>query len=320
MQYTQLGHTGLRISSLVLGAWNFGKVTNEHDSHMILDTALEAGINVVDTANKYGRGTSEEIIGRWLALGSGRREKLMVATKVFGDFSDWPNDGRLSARHIRKAAEDSLRRLRTDHIDLYQMHHVDRCTPWQEIWQAMDILVAQGKVIYVGSSNHAGWHIAQGQESALRRHRLGLASEQCLYNLAERTAEQEVIPAARNYGLGVLAWSPLHGGMLGGILATDADPGGRRRTGRAMNSLPRLRDQVQAYEDLCTAHSLAPAEVALAWVLSRPEITAPIIGPRTVEHLTSALRALDMKLETAVLHELDRIFPGPGPAPESFAW
>ncbi|WP_329431159.1 aldo/keto reductase (plasmid) [Streptosporangium sp. NBC_01495] len=320
MEYLHLGRTGLAVSRLVLGAWNFGKVTTPHDSHTLLDTAWQAGINMVDTADRYGHGASEEIIGTWFSQGGRRREDIVLATKVFGAFSDRPNDGRLSARHIRQAAEASLRRLRTDHIDLYQMHHVDRATPWEEIWQAMDLLVTQGKILYVGSSNHAGWHIAQGQENAHRRRSLGLASEQCLYNLAERTAEQEIIPAARAYGLGVLAWSPLHGGMLGGILSPKAEPGKRRREGRSLLSLPGKRAQIRAYEDLCATHDMAPSEVALAWVLNRTAVTAPVIGPRTTEHLQSALRSLPLRLDTDFLEKLEKIFPGPGPAPESFAW
>ncbi|MFE7497562.1 aldo/keto reductase [Streptomyces albidoflavus] len=320
MEYGQLGRSGLRVSRVLLGGWNFGKVTSEQESHALLDLAYEAGINVVDTANKYGRGTSETHIGNWLAKAGERRDRMVIATKVFGVMTDWPNDSRLSARHIRHAVEQSLRRLRTDHIDLYQLHHVDRNTPWEEIWQAMDQLVAQGKILYVGTSNHAGWQLAQGQETAIRRGALGLVSEQCLYNLAERTAEQEVIPAARNYGLAVLPWSPLHGGMLAGVLALDSDPGSRRRTGRGANFLKGRLEQVQRYEDLCVKHGLMPAEVALAWLLARPEVTAPVIGPRTVPQLKSALRALDLVLPSDLQRDLEEIFPGPGPAPESFAW
>lgn len=320
MEYTHLGRTGLLVSRIVLGGWNFGKVALEESSHALLDAALGAGINCVDTADRYGRGASEEIIGRWFTKDRGRREKVVLATKVYGAFGDWPNEGRLSARHIRRAAEDSLRRLRTDYIDLYQLHHVDRATPWEEVWQAMELLVAQGKVIYVGSSNHAGWHIAQGQEAARRRNSLGLVSEQCLYTLAERTAEQEVLPAAQAYGLGVLPWSPLHGGMLGGVLAEDSEQGKRRREGRSMRWLAGHRGQIQSYEELCARYEMAPGEVGLAWLLSRPEVTAPIIGPRTIRHLESALRAVTLELDAGMLEELDQIFPGPGPSPESFAW
>jgi aryl-alcohol dehydrogenase-like predicted oxidoreductase len=234
--------------------------------------------------------------------------------------SDRPNDGRLSAKHIRYAAELSLRRLQTDHIDLYQLHHVDRFTPWDEILQAMSLLIAQGKILYVGTSNHAGWQIARGQEAALRHQGLGLISEQCLYNLAERNAEQEVIPSASAYGLAVLPWSPLHGGMLGGVLGGGVDAGRRRLTGRAANTLVTHRDQVGRFEEVCAKYALAEAEVALAWLLARPEVTAPVIGPRTLDHLDSALRATELVLPPDLDRELESIFPGPGPAPESFAW
>src|SRR3954468_18498649 len=170
MDYTHLGRTGLRVSRLVLGTMNFGPQTEEADSHRIMDRALEHGINFFDTANVYGQkkgeGVTEQIIGRWLAQGGGRRDRVVLATKVYNAMGDWPNQSRLSALHIRQACEASLRRLKTDYIDLYQMHHVAREAPWEEIWQAMETLVAQGKVIYVGSSNFAGWHIAQANERA----------------------------------------------------------------------------------------------------------------------------------------------------------
>ena len=173
MQYTNLGRTGLKVSRLCLGTMNFGPQTTEEDSYAIMDQALELGINFFDSANVYGwkmgEGITEQIVGRWFAQGGGRREKVVIATKVFGRMSEWPNDSRLSARHIKRACEESLRRMQTDHIDLYQMHHVDRDTPWEEIWQAMEQLVREGKVLYVGSSNFAGWHIARANEAAARR-------------------------------------------------------------------------------------------------------------------------------------------------------
>ncbi|HWC44200.1 MAG TPA: aldo/keto reductase, partial [Actinomycetota bacterium] len=220
MDYTHLGRTGLLVSRLCLGTMNFGPETTEEDSFTIMDRALDEGVNFFDTANVYGwkqgEGVTEQILGRWFAKGGGRREQVVLATKVFGSMGDWPNENRLSALNIRRACEASLRRMQTDHIDLYQMHHVDRDTPWDEIWQAMDLLVQQGKVLYVGSSNFAGWHIAKANEAARARHSLGLVSEQSLYNLAERSIELEVLPACRDYGLGVIPWSPLLGGLLGG--------------------------------------------------------------------------------------------------------
>ncbi|WP_225808958.1 aldo/keto reductase [Streptomyces spinosus] len=331
MEYTQLGRTGLKVSRLVLGTMNFGPQTDEADSHAIMDAALDAGINFFDTANVYGwgenKGRTESIIGNWFAKGGGRREKTVIATKVYGNMDAdgatvWPNHDKLSALNIRRAVDASLKRLRTDHIDLYQFHHIDRSTPFDEIWQAIDVLVQQGKILYVGSSNFPGYKIAQANETAARRGgTIGLVSEQCLYNLAERRAEMEVIPAAQDYGLGVIPWSPLHGGLLGGVIKKEVR-GGRRSSGRTADTLkdPAARAQVQAYEDLLDKHGLEPGEVALAWLLTRPGVTGPIVGPRTAEQLQSALRAVELELGEDLLAGLDEIFPGPGPSPEAFAW
>ncbi len=222
MRYRRLGRTALQVSELCLGTMNFGPHTPEQESRAIMDRALDLGINFFDTANRYGGdkgiGATEEILGSWFALGGGRREKVVLATKLYGAMSSWPNDGRLSARHIRAACDESLRRLQTDHIDLYQMHHIDRSATWDEVWQAMETLVQQGKIIYVGSSNFAGWHITQANERAKVRGSLGLVSEQSHYNLLVRTVELEVLPACIDYGVGVIPWSPLSGGVLGGVL------------------------------------------------------------------------------------------------------
>ncbi|MGW7515184.1 aldo/keto reductase [Streptomyces sp. NPDC054796] len=331
MKYTQLGRTGLKVSRIVLGTMNFGPQTDEAESHTIMDAAQGAGINFFDTANVYGwganKGRTEEILGSWFAKGGDRREKTVLATKGFAnmgvDGQVWPNQDKLSALNIRHSVDASLRRLGTDYIDLYQFHHVDRSTPWEEIWQAMDVLVQQGKVLYVGSSNHAGWNLAQANETAARRGSYGLVSEQCLYNLAERRAEMEVIPAAREYGLGVIPWSPLHGGLLGGAIRKESQGGsGRTGSGRSGDALAntQLRAQVQRYEDLLEKHGLEPGEVGLAWLLTRPGVTGPIVGPRTGEQLASALRAVELELDESLLTSLDEIFPGPGPSPEAFAW
>ncbi|GAA0640538.1 aldo/keto reductase [Streptomyces thermocarboxydovorans] len=330
MKYTQLGRTGLKVSRLVLGTMNFGPQTDEAESHAIMDAALDAGINFFDTANVYGwgenKGRTESIIGNWFAKGGGRRDKVVIATKVYGNMGTdgevWPNHDKLSAVNIRRAVDASLKRLQTDHIDLYQFHHIDRATPFEEIWQAIDVLIQQGKIIYVGSSNFPGYKIAQANELAARRGgTIGLVSEQCLYNLYERRAEMEVIPAAQDYGLGVIPWSPLHGGLLGGVLKKQAE-GGRRASGRAAETLqdPAARAKIQAYEDLADKHGLEPGELALAWLLTRPGVTGPIVGPRTAEQLTSALRAAELELSEELLAGLDEIFPGPGPSPEAFAW
>jgi aryl-alcohol dehydrogenase-like predicted oxidoreductase len=310
---------------------NFGPHTTEADSHAIMDAALEAGVNFFDTANVYGwgenKGRTEEIVGSWFAKGGRRREKTVLATKVYGGMSPegdpWPNEEKLSALNIRRACDASLKRLGTDYIDLYQFHHIDRLTPWEEIWQAIDVLVQQGKILYAGSSNFPGWNIARANETAARRGSYGLVSEQCLYNLAERRAEMEVIPAAEAYGLGVIPWSPLHGGLLGGALRKEREGGGTRSTtGRSADALKdtKQREQLQAYEDLVDEHDLLPGDVALAWLLTRPGVTGPIVGPRTREQLDSALRAVELKLDGEFLAALDQIFPGPGPSPEAFAW
>ncbi|MEU9855679.1 aldo/keto reductase [Streptomyces sp. NPDC047974] len=329
MEYTQLGRTGLKVSRLVLGTMNFGPQTDEATSHAIMDAALDAGLNFFDTANVYGwgenKGRTEEIIGSWFAKGDGRRDRTVLATKVYGNMGTggeaWPNHDKISALNIRRAVDASLKRLGTDYIDVYQFHHVDRATPFDEVWQAIDVLIRQGKILYAGSSNFPGYKIAQANEAAARRGMVGLVSEQCLYNLFERRAEMEVIPAAQEYGLGVIPWSPLHGGLLGGVLKKETE--GRRRTeGRAAETLadPAQRARFQAYEDLLDKHGLAPGEVGLAWLLTRPGVTGPIVGPRTPEQLAGALRALELDLSEELLAELDAIFPGPGPSPEAFAW
>jgi NDP-hexose C3-ketoreductase / dTDP-4-oxo-2-deoxy-alpha-D-pentos-2-ene 2,3-reductase len=328
MQYANLGRTGLSVSRLCLGTMNFGPETNQRDSFAIMDRALEHGINFFDTANVYGwktgEGVTEQIIGRWIAQGDGRREKVVLATKVYGKMGDWPNEQGLSARHIVSACEASLRRLQTDAIDLYQMHHIQRSTPWDEIWQAMEILVAQGKVRYVGSSNFAGWHLATAQESAAKRNFLGLVSEQCIYNLLVRHVELEVLPAAEAYGIGIIPWSPLHGGLLSGALRKMQDgTAGRSKGGRSKSSLEEHRAAIEQYEKLCETLEEDPANVALAWLLSRPAVTAPIVGPRTVEQVDGALRALELKLDRKTLAALDKLFPPVGkggPGPEAWAW
>jgi len=326
MQYVHLGRTGLKVSRLGLGTMNFGDVSDEKASFAIMDAAFEAGINFIDTADVYGGpqrpdiergyGRSEEIIGRWMHERQAR-DKIVLATKLFQPMGYGPNDRRLSAYHIRKACEDSLRRLKTDRIDLYQMHHIDRFTPWEEIWQAFELLVRQGKVLYVGSSNFAAWHIAVAQGAANARHFLGLVSEQSLYNLANRIIELEVVPACRHLGVGVIPWSPLAGGLLADAFGKAAQ--GRR--GALADAIERHRPQLEAYEALCRELGEHPSDVALAWLLHNPAVTAPIIGPRTKEQLAANLRAVGISLSSEVLRRLDEIWPGPGgEAPEAYAW
>jgi aryl-alcohol dehydrogenase-like predicted oxidoreductase len=335
MEYTHLGRSGLSVSRLCLGTMNFGSLTPPGEAHVIMDHAHELGINFFDTANTYGRaqsppgqvarneqshaGWTEEILGDWFAGGGGRRERTVLATKLYGDMGTWPNEGKLSALNIRRACDASLRRLRTDYIDLYQMHHVDRDTPWDEIWQAMEVLTTQGKILYVGSSNFAGWHIARASETARARGFVGLVSEQSLYNLWTRTIELEVLPAARAYGVGVIPWSPLEGGLLGGVLRSERE-GRRRLGGRAKDVVDRQRERIQAWEDLCDKLGEEPASVALAWLLHQDGVTGPIIGPRTLAQLGGARRALEVRLDAEVLAQLDEIFPRYKPAPEHYAW
>lgn len=329
MDYTHLGRTGLKVSRIVLGTMNFGELTDEKTSFAIMDEALEAGINMFDTADVYGGpqrpdmekgfGVSEEIIGKWLAQDSGRRDKIVLATKVYQPMETGPNDKYLSAYHIRRACEASLKRLQTDHIDLYQMHHVDRATPWEEIWQAMDQLIREGKITYVGSSNFAGWDVATAQMTAMSRNMLGLASEQSLYNLTQRTVELEVIPALRHFGIGLIPWSPIGMGLLGGVLKKIE--GGRRASERMRQQVEKLRPQLEAYEKLCADLGEAPADVALAWLLHNPVVTAAISGPRTVEQLRQNLKAPSLRLSEETLAKLDEIWPGPGgEAPVAYAW
>jgi aryl-alcohol dehydrogenase-like predicted oxidoreductase len=323
MEYTHLGRTGLSVSRLCLGTMNFGPLTDEPTSHGIMDAAHDAGINFFDTANVYGRavstGLTEQIIGNWFASGGGRRDKTVIATKLYGDLpgeghdDKWPNSGRLSALNIRRALDKSLQRLQTDYIDLYQFHHVDRATPWEE----MDVAVQQGKILYVGSSNFAGWHIAQAQEAAARRNFVGLVSEQSIYNLLKREVELEVIPAAEHYGLGLIPWSPLQGGLLGGVIKKIEE--GSRRNDRS-EELEKNRDAIQGFEDLATQLGHTAGELALAWLLAQPVVTAPIIGPRTPDQLDSALKTVEISLDDATLRRLDELFPGHKTAPEDYAW
>ncbi|MEU6714897.1 aldo/keto reductase [Nonomuraea sp. NPDC046802] len=322
MEYVNLGRSGLKVSPLCLGTMNFGPATSEEDSFAIMDRAHELGINFFDTANVYGwkkgEGVTENILGRWFAKGGGRRERTVIATKLYGDMGDWPNDGKLSALNIRRAADASLKRLQTDYIDIYQAHHVDRGTPFDEFWEAMEVLRQQGKIIYVGSSNFAGWHIAKAQETAARRNLTGLVSEQSHYNLLTRAVELEVLPACEDYGIGVIPWSPLAGGLLGGVLRK-LDKG-RSASETMLKELEKHRDKIEKYEKFCDELNEDPANVALAWILKQRAVTAPIIGPRTLQQLEGSLRTLEIELDEAALARLDEIFPGHRTAPEDYAW
>ena len=321
MDYRHLGRTGLRVSPLCLGTMNFGPETSEADSYLVMDAAHEAGINFFDTADVYGggapgEGVTEQIIGRWFAQGGGRRERTVLATKLYNGTGDWPNEKYLSALAIRRKCDASLKRLQTDHIDLYQMHHIDRNAPWEELWEAFDVLKTQGKIVYVGSSNFPGWAIAQANERAPR---VGLVSEQSYYNLMKRTVELEVIPACEAYGVGLIPWSPLNTGLLAGILRKQNE--GRSANPYVQGLLEANRPAIEMWEAFCDERDEDPAAVGLAWLLHQKAVTAPIIGPRTGAQLVSALAALEIVLDEAALVRLDEIFPGPGgPAPEAYAW
>ncbi|MCL1898497.1 MAG: aldo/keto reductase [Micrococcales bacterium] len=330
MEYTYLGRSGLQVSRLCLGTMNWGATTNEAEAFAIMDSALEAGINFFDTANVYGRihggnqsGLTEEIIGRWFAQGGGRREKVVLATKVYGcmaDQLDGPNDAPgLSAYKIRRSVEASLTRLQTDHIELFQMHHIERHAPWDELFGAFEDLTAAGKVVYTGSSNFGARHLAYAQAAAERRNFLGLVSEQHKYSLLCRLPELEVLPACQEMGLGVIPWSPLDGGLLGGHIS---DGQGGPRTKEALKHLtPTQREALVSYEATCAKLGESATNVALAWTLQHPAVTAPIIGPRTVDQFNQSLRALEISFEAETLTQLEQLFPGPGGAsPEAYAW
>lgn len=330
IQNKRLGKHGVLVSNLCLGTMNFGWKTGQEESFQIMDRALELGINFFDTADVYGwgdqQGDTEEILGRWFAQGGGRRDAVVLATKVFNPVKRRENrrevntdERSLSAYKIRKHCEGSLTRLRTDHIDLYQMHHIDRDCRWDELWQAFGQLGSQGKIVYTGSSNFAGWDIATACQEASKRGLMGLSSEQSLYNLNARMVELEVIPACRHYGLGLIPWSPLAGGLLGGVLKGAKE--GRRLDENFQKDVEKNRPKLEKYEALCAKLGEEPSTVALAWLLANPAVTAPIIGPRTVKQLEDSIRATEITLDEATMKELDEIFPGPGgEAPQAYAW
>ena len=318
MRYTTLGSSRLEVSRLCLGTMNFGRHTDTDASHAILDDAHEMGINYIDTANRYGTAArphaSEEIIGEWFASGGGRRERTVLATKVFEQTDSWPNNGGLSALNIRRACDASLQRLKTDRIDIYQLHHVDRLAPWDEIWEAFETLRSQGKILYAGSSNFAGWHLAVAQASA-KAHHWRLISEQSVYSLARRDIEREVLPAARALGIGVVPWSPLAGGLLAG-----SGEGVRRTDAATLAASERHRAALQGTQTIADELAITPAALALAWLLAQEGVAAPIVGPRTTQQLRAFAGVPDLELTEDALVRLDALWPGPGIAPEAYAW
>lgn len=320
MKYRQLGRSALQVSELCLGTMNFGPRTRERQSFEIMSAARDAGINFFDTANQYGGhlgvGTTENIIGKWFKEDPTRRHKIVLATKVHEPMSDDINDRGLSARHIQAACDASLRRLGVDHIDLYQMHHIDRAAPVEEVWQAMERLIAQGKITYVGTSNFPGWAIAQASEKAIAKQTLGLVAEQGLYNLTERRCEMEVIPACIEYGLGFIVWSPLAGGLLAGKSSST----GRRQNLETQAKMASRVEQMADFEVVCAEQGASPSAVALSWLLHQQGVVSTIIGPGTLSQLTSVFDVPNISLSEAVLARLDEIFPPCGPSPEAYAW
>jgi aryl-alcohol dehydrogenase-like predicted oxidoreductase len=324
VKYGYLGKSGLRVSRLCLGTAAFGSLPTkegeygsipEQEAFKIMDAALDAGINFFDTANVYGgighRGRAEEIIGRWFAQGGNRRERVVLGTKVGRVFEqdelDGPNKEQgLSLYKIRRHIEASLKRLQTDHIELYQMHHVDRHVQWEELWEAFEGLVRSGKVDYIGSSNFAGRDLTRAQSAAQERHYMGLVSEQHGYNLLNRFPETDTLPTARELGIGITIWSPL----ARGLLAVDVSkPSIRPLTVDAQMLLENHRSQMEQFSALCRELGEQEANISLAWLLANPAVTAPVIGPSSVQELEETLRSVEIELDVTTMKRLDEIFP-----------
>ncbi|MBI1881705.1 MAG: aldo/keto reductase [Chloroflexi bacterium] len=332
MQYLKLGRSNLTVSKICLGTMHFGGVTPEEEAYQIMDKALELGINFFDTANRYGgkagAGTAEAIIGRWFKQGGGRRDQVVLATKVYGHMADAsvPNEERgISAYKVRKHAADSLSRLQTDHIDLYQIHHFDRRISLEEFWTTFERLMNNGDVLYMGTSNFPGWSLAKFQMHALQRGWLGFISEQTQYNLLNRYPELEVIPAVRDFGIGILSYMPLAGGLLTG--KKQAIEGSRTHTIENEYGLHLNSEQFTAYSAFCREIDEQEHVVAIAWTLANPAVSSAIVGVRTVAHFEGLERAVGLKLEPGQMAQLDEIFNinrgrplRPGEAPEAFAW
>ena len=331
MEYRRLGRTALQVGPLAVGTVNFSWLTNEQDSFAILDSAIDRGLNLIDTSDNYNAGQTESLLGNYFSSGN-KRSLAVLATKCYCRPNEWgskdpvkasgswvgPNQRGLSAKHIIEACNASLKRLKTDYIDIYQMHHVDRTAPFEEIWQAYETLITQGKVLYAGTSNFAGWQIAKACERAKARNFLGPVSEQSTYSLLTRDVELEVIPACRDYGLGFIPYSPLGGGLLA---AASGVADGIRSKNRLSIATERQHQQLRDYAVVCDELGEHPADVAVAWVARNPDVTSPVIGPRTMRQLDGALHAVSIELHEDILKRLDEIFPGPGgEAPEAYAW
>jgi aryl-alcohol dehydrogenase-like predicted oxidoreductase len=317
MEYRTLGHCGLKVSTLTLGTMTFGGrgvfkavgTTELEAAKRQIDRALDAGVNLIDTADMYSAGRAEEIVGEAV---QGRRDDVLIATKVRFPMGDGPNDAGLSRHHIITGCEASLRRLRTDHIDLYQVHEWDGLTPLEETLAALQQLVDSGKVRYVGVSNYAGWQLMKALGTAQREHLPRFVSQQIYYSLQERSAEYELLPLAVDQGLGTLIWSPLAGGLLSGKYRRgQAGPEGSRHVGDwdepPVYDEDRLYDTVDVLVEIAEGHGVSAAQVALAWLLGRPTVSSIVIGARTDEQLIDNLRAAELRLSAAERDRLEEV-------------
>ncbi len=313
MEYRILGRTGVKVSPLCLGAMNFGGPTGEAESIEIINTALDGGINFIDTANVYNAGESEKIVGKALKE-NGKRGQVILATKVHGNAGEGPNDRGNSRYHIIKACEDSLRRLQTDHIDLYQLHRPDLDMPQDETLRAFDDLVRAGKVVYIGASTHPAWMVMEALAISEKMNLARYISEQPPYNLLDRRIENELVPLAQKYGLALLPWSPLAGGILAGRYDNGIPEGSRGSRAGAM-----FTDRISAkgvevagkVAEMAKARNLTTAQMALLWCMVQPGITSPIIGPRTLAHMQSFLPVMEETLSAEELQQFDElVHPG----------
>lgn len=324
MEYRSLGRTGVQVSELCLGTMNFGERTDLDEAQRIVDRSLEAGINFVDTANMYSRGRSEEIVGETIKR-SGQRERIVLATKVYNPMSDDPNDRGNSRRHIMQQCEESLKRLQTDYIDLYQIHRPQSEIPIDETLRALDDLVRSGKVRYLGTSTFAAWQLVEALWASKELHLNRFICEQPPYNLADRRIERELLPMAQTYGVGIIVWSPLAMGILTGKYEYDERPSGETRYGQPDASTNRVRQSrwtKGAFEVASVVKALAnekgctPSQLALAWCARQPGVTSVIIGPRTVAQLEDNLGALDVEINDDDRRRLDEVIaPGSSVAP-----
>jgi aryl-alcohol dehydrogenase-like predicted oxidoreductase len=332
MKYGYLGKSNVNVSRVTLGTMHFGRKTDEKNSFKIMDKALDMGINFFDTANVYGAeaGATETIIGKWLAKDKSRRDKIVLASKVYGNMirdKAVPNDERgISKYKVKKHLEDSLKRLQTDHLDLYQVHHVDRHITADEFFEIFEGAKTDGKILYLGTSNFPGWKLAQLQTEAKYRGSLGIVSEQTQYNLLNRLPELEVMPACEASGIGLFPYMPLAGGLLTGKVTTEENTR-TSEVAKEYNVMVGSDEKLLAYSKLCSELGAPPTAVAIAWVLSHPVVSSAIVGIRTLEHLDVLDEAANLYLPEDFLERLEELFNinegrriKNGPAPEAYAW